>query len=378
MAVANQLDPRPAAAGADRMPVHGIDHLELYVGNAAQSAYFFTRAFGFTETAYAGLETGRRDRVSHVLEQGRIRLVLTGSLSGDDDIGHHHRRHGDSVRTTALSVPDASGAYWHAVEHGARGVDTPHEVDDEHGRVQLSSVETYGEVRHLFVQRDGYRGPFLPGFEPRDEAPAGPDGLLLVGIDHVVGNVELGHMEEWVHYYERVFGMTEMIHFSDEEISTEYSALMSKVVTDGSGRLKFPINEPADGKRKSQIEEYLEFHNGPGVQHVALATTDVVRTVGELRDRGVEFLPIPASYYDEVPERVGDIEEDLRDLRELGILVDRDDEGYLLQIFTKPLGDRPTLFFEVIERHGSRGFGEGNFKALFEAIEQEQERRGNL
>jgi 4-hydroxyphenylpyruvate dioxygenase len=375
-----QLSPRTAAVtDVDRMPVHGIDHLELYAGNAAQAAFFFTRAFGFTETAYAGLETGRRDRVSHVLEQGRIRLVITGTLEGSDEIADHHARHGDGMQKIALSVPDAAAAYEHAVEHGARGVMTPHWAEDENGRVQLSSIATYGETLHLFVQRDGYDGPFLPGFEARGEAPShDPDELLLVGIDHVVGNVELGHMEEWVHYYERVFGMTEMIHFSDEEISTEYSALMSKVVTDGSGKLKFPINEPAEGKRKSQIEEYLDFYKGAGVQHVAMATTDIVRTVGELRDRGVQFLAIPEDYYDEVPSRIGEIQEDLGDLRRLGILVDRDDEGYLLQIFTKPLGDRPTLFFEVIERHGSRGFGEGNFKALFQAIEREQERRGNL
>jgi 4-hydroxyphenylpyruvate dioxygenase len=302
------------------MPVHGIDHVEFYVGNAAQAAHFFTRAYGFTETAYAGLETGRRDRVSHVLEQGRIRLVLTGTLMGDDDIAGHHARHGDGVHKIALSVPDAAAAYEHAVAHGARGVHTPHWVEDEHGRVQLASIETYGDTLHLFVQREGYEGPFLPGFTGREEAPKDPDELMLMAIDHIVGNVELGHMEEWVGYYERVFGMTEMIHFSDEAISTEYSALMSKVVTDGSGRLKFPINEPAEGKRKSQIE----------------------------------------------------------DLRRLGILVDRDDEGYLLQIFTKPIGDRPTVFFEIIERHGARGFGEGNFKALFEAIEREQDRRGNL
>jgi 4-hydroxyphenylpyruvate dioxygenase len=374
-----QLAPRPAAPETDRMPINGIDHLELYVGNATQAAYFYSHAFGFTETAYAGLETGRRERVSHVLEQGRIRLVLTGTLSGDDDIGHHHRRHGDGVHKIALSVPDAAAAYRHAVEHGARGVHTPHVVEDEHGRVGLSSVATYGDTLHLFVERDGYGGAFLPGFESRGEVPShDPDELLLVGIDHVVGNVELGHMEEWVAYYERVFGMTELIHFSDEEISTEYSALMSKVVTDGSGRIKFPINEPAEGKRKSQIEEYIDFYRGAGVQHVAMATTDVVRTVGELREGGVEFLPIPGSYYQEVPERIGKIEEDLADLERLGILVDRDDEGYLLQIFTRPIGDRPTVFFEIIERHGSRGFGEGNFKALFEAIEREQERRGNL
>ena len=371
-----QLAPRPAAVtDVDRMPVHGIDHLELYVGNAGQAAFFFTRAFGFTETAYSGLETGRRDRVSHVLEQGRIRLVLTGTLSGGDEIGEHHKRHGDGVHKIALGVPDANAAYWHAVEHGARGLMTPHWAEDDQGAVGLSSVATYGDTVHLFVQRNGYAGAFLPGFEARGARRA--EGLFA-GIDHVVGNVELGHMQEWVGYYERVFGMTELIHFSDEAISTEYSALMSKVVTDGSGRLKFPINEPAQGKRKSQIDEYLEYYRGAGVQHVALSTRDIVGAVAELRERGVEFLAIPEAYYEEVPERIGEIEQDLADLRRLGILVDRDDEGYLLQIFTKPLGDRPTLFFEIIERHGSRGFGEGNFKALFEALEREQERRGNL
>ncbi|HEY1592766.1 MAG TPA: 4-hydroxyphenylpyruvate dioxygenase [Solirubrobacteraceae bacterium] len=361
----------------DAMPIHGIDHLELFVGNAAQSAYYYTRAFGFTETAYRGLETGSRDRVSHVLEQGRIRLVLTGTLTGEDHIAEHHKRHGDGVHAIALSVPDAGAAYEHAVAHGARGLETPYELHDDAGRVTLASVATYGETRHLFVERDGYQGAFLPGYERRDAAPLGPDGLFA-GIDHVVGNVELGHMDEWVRYYERVFGMTELIHFSDEAISTEYSALMSKVVTDGSGRVKFPINEPAEGKRKSQIEEYLDFYRGAGVQHIALTTTDIVGTVTELRRRGVGFLPIPESYYAEVPERIGQIEEDVADLARLGILVDRDDEGYLLQIFSKPVGDRPTVFFEVIERHGARGFGEGNFKALFEAIEREQERRGNL
>ena len=362
----------------DRMPVHGIDHVEFFVGNAAQAAYFLTRAYGFTETAYAGLETGRRDRVSHVLESGRIRLVLTGTLMGDDEIALHHARHGDGVHKIALSVPDAAAAYEHAVEHGARGVQTPHWIEDDHGRVQLSSVETYGDTLHLFVAREGYSGAFLPGFVARAEAPSDPDELLLMGIDHIVGNVELGHMEEWVHYYERVFGMTEMIHFSDEAISTEYSALMSKVVTDGSGKIKFPINEPAEGKRKSQIEEYIEYYRGAGAQHIAMATRDIVRCVGELSERGVQFLAIPDEYYDEVPERVGEIDEQLEDLRRLGILVDRDDDGYLLQIFTKPIGDRPTVFFEIIERHGARGFGEGNFKALFEAIEREQDRRGNL
>jgi 4-hydroxyphenylpyruvate dioxygenase len=368
----------PPVPENDRMPVHGIDHVEFYVGNAAQAAFYFTRAFGFTETAYAGLETGARDRRSHVLEQGRIRIVLTGTLRGGDDIADHHARHGDGVHKIALSVPDAAKAYEHAVAHGARGVQTPHWTEDEHGRVQLSSVETYGDTLHLFVQREDYRGPFLPGYEKRGEAPHRPEDMLLMAVDHIVGNVGLGHMQEWVGYYERVFGMTEMIHFSDEAISTEYSALMSKVVTDGSGRLKFPINEPAEGKRKSQIEEYIDFYNGSGAQHIAMATRDIVRCVAELRERGIEFLNIPESYYEDVPLRIGEIEEDVEDLKRLGILVDRDDEGYLLQIFTKPVGDRPTVFFEIIERHGARGFGEGNFKALFEAIEREQDRRGNL
>ncbi|MFZ0090440.1 MAG: 4-hydroxyphenylpyruvate dioxygenase [Solirubrobacteraceae bacterium] len=369
--------PGAAGAGGDVMPVHGIDHLELFVGNATQAAYYYTQAWGFTEIAFRGLETGCRDHVSHVLQQGRIRLVLTGTLTGDDEIAEHHKRHGDGVHAIALSVPDASAAYAYAVAHGARGLQTPHEVSDEDGTVVLSSVATYGETRHLFVERAGYRGAFLPGFEARAAAPAGPDGLL-VGIDHVVGNVELGHMEEWVHYYERVFGMTELIHFSDEAISTEYSALMSKVVTDGSGKIKFPINEPALGKRKSQIEEFLDFYRGAGVQHIAVSTTDIVATVTELNRRGVRFLPIPESYYADVPERIGAIDHDIADLRRLGILVDRDEEGYLLQIFTHSVGDRPTVFFELIERHGARGFGEGNFKALFEALEREQDRRGNL
>jgi 4-hydroxyphenylpyruvate dioxygenase len=365
-----------AARGEDFMPMHGIDHVELWVGNAAQSAYFYTRALGFQEVAYAGLQTGQRDRVSHVLEQGRIRLVLTGALTPDHEIGRHAALHGDGVKVIALSVPDAEYAYRASVERGARGVREPWELSDEHGTVKLATIATYGETLHTFVQREGYDGAFLPGYIRRD-MPEIPDAGLL-GIDHVVGNVELGAMETWVKFYEDVFGMTEMIHFSDEEISTEYSALMSKVVTDGNGRIKFPINEPAEGKRKSQIDEYLEFYGGAGAQHIALATRDIVRTVGELRDRGIEFLMTPETYYEDVPERIGEIEESLEDLRRLGILVDRDDEGYLLQIFTKPIGDRPTMFYEIIERHGARGFGEGNFKALFEAIEREQALRGNL
>ncbi|MDP9293723.1 MAG: 4-hydroxyphenylpyruvate dioxygenase [Actinomycetota bacterium] len=364
-----------AQSTEDFMPLHGIDHVELLVGNAKQAAYYYTRAFGFREVAYAGLETGLRDRTSHVLKQGRIRLVLTGALTPDHEIGAHHARHGDGVRVIALSVPDAEHAFRTAVERGADPVREPWVESDEHGHVKQATIATYGETLHTFVQRGDYAGPFLPGYAAREE-PSEDGGLLA--IDHIVGNVELGHMDTWVKFYEDVFGMTEMLHFSDEAISTEYSALMSKVVTDGNGRVKFPINEPAEGKRKSQIDEYLEFYGGPGAQHIAVATRDIVRTVTELRDRGVEFLAIPETYYEDVPERIGEIEESLDDLRRLGILVDRDDEGYMLQIFTKPVGDRPTIFFEVIERHGARGFGEGNFKALFEAIEREQEKRGNL
>ncbi len=366
----------PTAPSTDQMPLLGVDHVELYVGNASQAAFWFTNALGFRPVAYAGLETGVRDRTSYVLEQGRVRFVLTAPLLGTSEIATHVAAHGDGVKVIALSVPDAAHAYSYAIEHGAVGVREPWEESDAGGTVKLATIATYGETLHTFVERGGYEGAFLPGFAAADD-PAGDAGLF-VGIDHVVGNVELGRLDEWVGYYERVFGMTEMIHFTDRDISTEYSALMSKVMADGKGRVKFPLNEPAEGQRKSQIEEYLEYYGGPGAQHIALATTDIVATVRALRERGVRFLATPASYYDELPERIGEIEEDVADLRDLGILADRDDEGYLLQIFTQNLGDRPTVFFEVIERHGARGFGEGNFKALFEAIEREQERRGNL
>ena len=360
----------------DFMPLNGVDHVELYVGNALQAAYYYTHAFGFQEIAYRGLETGTRDLVSHVVQQGRIRLVLTGALHSDSAIAAHQHKHGDGVKVIALSVPDAEHAYREATARGAEGVVEPHEASDEHGTVRLATIQAYGETLHTFVERGAYHGAFLPGYEAVDRGPR--DSGLLLGIDHIVGNVELGKMEQWVKYYEDVFGMTEMIHFTDSDISTEYSALMSKVVADGKGRVKFPINEPAEGKRKSQIDEYLEFYEGAGAQHIAVATRDIVGTVAELRARGVEFLTIPPAYYDEVPSRVPEVTDQLADLREQGILVDHDDEGYLLQIFTKPVGDRPTMFFEVIERHGARGFGDGNFKALFEAIEREQERRGNL
>ena len=361
----------------DLMPLHGIDHVELWVGNAAQASFFFRYAFGFEEVAYSGLETGQRDRVSRVLAQGEISLVLTGTLRSATDVVRHHAHHGDGVKAIALSVPDVEHAYREATARGARGLVEPHELSDGSGRVRIADVATYGETIHRIVDRSAYSGAFLPGFAPAEPGRS-PGRPLLREIDHIVGNVELGEMNRWVSYYEDVFGMTEMIHFTDEAISTEYSALMSKVVTGGEGRVKFPINEPAEGKRKSQIDEYLEFYEGPGAQHIALTTDDIVGTVTELRERGIRFLQTPETYYEEVPGRVGEIEESLEDLRRLGILVDRDDEGYLLQIFTAPLGDRPTIFFEIIERHGARGFGEGNFKALFEAIEHEQDKRGNL
>ncbi len=359
------------------MPLEGWDHVELWVGNAKQAAYFYEHAFGFSRTAYAGPETGVRDRASYVLEQGDIRLVLTSALREDHEVARHSARHGDGVKDIALTVPDATEAYRQAVQRGARGVVEPHRVEDEFGTVEISAIATYGDTVHSFVDRSGYEGPYLPGYvSVSSNGHAG--GVGLKAIDHCVGNVELGRMNHWVEFYERTMGFTEMLHFSDEDISTEYSALMSKVMSDGQGKIKFPINEPAEGKRKSQIEEYLEFHGGPGVQHVALASENIVATVEALKERGILFLETPDSYYEEVPDRVGSIDESYDDLRRLRILADRDDDGYLLQIFTKTAQDRPTLFFEVIERHGARGFGDGNFKALFEAIEREQALRGNL
>lgn len=360
------------------MPIDGWDHIELWVGNAKQAAYFYEHAFGFTRIAYAGPETGVRDRASYVLAQGDIRFVLTSGLRGDSEICQWAAAHGDSVKDVALTVPDATHAYRQAVQRGARGVVEPHWVEDEHGRVELAAIATYGGNVHTFVNRTQYEGPYLPGYVSISPNGSPSPGVGLTTIDHVVGNVELGRMDEWVEFYERVLGFQQLVHFSDEDISTEYSALMSKVMTDGKGKIKFPINEPAEGKRRSQIEEYLEFHGGPGVQHVAMQTEDIVRTVAALREHGVLFISTPDSYYDIVRERVGEIEEDWDDLRRFGILADRDEDGYLLQLFTKIVQDRPTLFFEVIERHGSRGFGLGNFKALFEAIEREQALRGNL
>jgi 4-hydroxyphenylpyruvate dioxygenase len=365
-------------AAPDFMPIRSWDHIELWVGNAKQAAYYYEHALGFTPIAYAGPETGVRDRASHVLVQNDIRLVLTSGLRGDSEICRFAALHGDGVKDVALEVPDATRAYRETVQRGARGVTEPHWLEDEYGRVELATIATYGENLHTFVNRGEYAGPFLPGYRPVAENGRAGAGVGLLAIDHVVGNVELGRMDHWVGFYERTMGFTELVHFSDEAIHTEYSALMSKVMMDGEGKIKFPINEPAEGKRKSQIEEYLEYHGGPGVQHVALQTADIVATVEALRERGIRFLDTPDSYYDDVAARVGEIDASYADLRRLRILADRDEEGYLLQVFTKTAQDRPTLFFEVIERHGSRGFGEGNFKALFEAIEREQALRGNL
>ena len=367
------------AQNADFMPIDGWDHLELYVGNAKQAAFFYENAFGFARTAYAGPETGVRDRASYVLEQGDIRFVLTSGLRGDSEITRFACMHGDAVKDTALTVPDAGEAYRQAVQRGARGVVEPHWIEDDYGRVELATIATYGENVHTFVNRKEYSGPYLPGYREAVTTNGRPaTGVGLKTIDHVVGNVELGRMNYWVEFYERTMCFTNIIHFGDEQIHTEYSALMSKVMADGEGKIKFPINEPAEGKRKSQIEEYLEYFGGPGVQHVALQSEDIVRTVETLQEHGIVFLSTPDAYYEDAEDRVGEIGEDWDDLMRLRILADRDEEGYLLQIFTKTAQDRPTLFFEVIERHGARGFGDGNFKALFEAIEREQALRGNL
>ncbi len=363
----------------DFMPIQNFDYLEFYVGNAKQAAYYFSNAWGFTPIAYAGLETGLRDRSSYVLEQGNVRFVVTSPLGPEGEMAEHIKLHGDGVKDIALRVDDAERAFREATSRGAHGVMEPTIRKDDYGIVKLASIAIYGDTIHTFVERQDYKGPFLPGYRPLETAVprrARPAGLA--SIDHVVGNVELGKMNEWVAFYERVMGFTQLIHFDDRAISTEYSALMSKVMQNGSGRIKFPINEPATGRRKSQIEEYLDFYRGPGVQHIALNTTDIISTVRGLQERGVEFLRTPLNYYETVLDRVGNIAEDVQQLADLSILVDHDDEGYLLQIFSKPIVNRPTVFFEVIERKGARGFGEGNFKALFEALEHEQELRGNL
>ena len=361
----------------DTFPINGTDFIEFYVGNAKQSAQFYRHVFGYKILAYRGPETGVRDRASYLLQQDKVRILLTTALRPDSPIADHVHRHGDGVKDIALWVDDARKAYHDAVERGAQSAAEPVTLKDDQGEVVTAGIKTYGETIHSLVERKNYNGLFMPGFVPYGgSGEAKPVGLKY--IDHCVGNVELGAMNKWVKYYADVMGFTQLISFDDKTISTEYSALMSKVVANGNGRIKFPLNEPAKGKKKSQIDEYLEFYNGPGCQHIAIATDDIIGTTTELKRRGVEFLRVPATYYETVSERVGKIDEDIKSLSELGILVDRDEEGYLLQIFSKPMEDRPTLFYEIIQRKGAKSFGAGNFKALFEALEREQDLRGNL
>jgi 4-hydroxyphenylpyruvate dioxygenase len=361
----------------DFLPINGTDHVEFYVGNAKQAAHYYKTAFGFQELAYCGLETGVRDRCSYVLVQDKIRLVLTSPFDPDSEISHHLRVHGDGVRVIALWVDDATAAYHETMKRGATSYLEPVTVKDNDGEIVKSGIHTYGDTVHLFIERKNYKGIFMPGFVKWEtEYRPAPTGLKY--IDHMVGNVELGAMNKWSKFYEDVMGFANLVTFDDKDISTEYTALMSKVMTNGNGRIKFPINEPAHGKKKSQVEEYLDFYRGPGCQHIAVATDDIVFTVSEMRKRGVEFLYVPGTYYDTVSARVGTIKEDMNELKKWGIMVDRDEEGYLLQIFTKPVEDRPTLFFEIIQRKGAKSFGKGNFQALFESIEAEQAKRGTL
>lgn len=367
-----------AAAVHDFLPLQGTDYVELYVGNAKQAAHYYMSAFGFQALAYAGPETGLRNKVSYVVRQHKLTIMLTTSLKDNNPIADHVFMHGDGVKTLALMVDDAAYSWQQTTSRGAESTMEPTTLSDAEGTVVLSGIRTYGEVDHIFVERKNYKGVFLPGFRAWSNPHFAPADTGLLYVDHCVGNVGWNQMEKWVKFYEDVMGFRNILSFDDNDISTEYSALMSKVMSNGNGYVKFPINEPAKGKKKSQVEEYLEYYEGEGCQHVAMATNDIVATIYELRRRGVEFLQVPTSYYDNLVERVGQIDEDLEPLKELGILVDRDEEGYLLQLFTKPVQDRPTLFFEIIQRKGAKSFGKGNFKALFEAIEREQEARGNL
>lgn len=371
------IEKQPQMLNNDFLPLNGTDYVEFYVGNAKQAAHFYKTAFGFQSLAYAGPETGVRDRASYVLVQDKIKLVLTTPMHSDSPIAEHIKKHGDGIKALAIWIDDAYDAFEQTTRRGAEPYQQPQTLTDEHGEVRTSGIKLYGDTVHLFIERKNYNGTFLPGYQKWESAynPA-PTGLMYV--DHGVGNVGWNKMNQWVKFYEEVMGFKNILTFDDKTISTEYSALMSKVMSNGNGYVKFPINEPAEGKKKSQIEEYLEFYEGEGVQHLALATSDIVKTVTDLQSRGVEFLTVPTTYYDDLIDRVGHIDEDLEPLKKLGILVDRDEEGYLLQIFTKPLEDRPTVFFEIIQRKGARSFGAGNFKALFEAIEREQELRGNL
>lgn len=361
----------------DFLPINGTDYVELYVGNAKQAAHFYKTAFGFQSFAYCGLETGNKEYCSYVVKQDKIKLVLTTPFNPDSEISHHIRRHGDGVKVIALWVDDARKSYEETMKRGAESVLEPTVFSDKDGEVVKSGIKTYGDTIHLFVERKNYKGVFLPGFEAW-KSDYNPTAIGLKYIDHMVGNVELGAMNKWAKFYAEVMGFANLVTFDDKDISTQYTALMSKVMTNGNGRIKFPLNEPAYGLKKSQIEEYLDFYGSAGCQHIAVATDDIVHTVSEMRKRGVEFLYVPGTYYDTVGERVGKISEDMEKLKSLGIMVDRDEEGYLLQIFTRPVEDRPTLFFEIIQRKGAKSFGKGNFKALFESIEAEQERRGTL
>lgn len=377
MSTTSAPDTRKSATVPDFLPLQGTDYVEFYVGNAKQAAHFYKTAFGFQSLAYSGPETGNKEKVSYVVRQNKLTFVFTTALRPEHPVAQHVHLHGDGVKVLALRVDDAAGAWRETTARGARSAAEPTTLLDKSGEVILSGIHTYGETVHLFVERRQYEGVFMPGFREW-KTDYNPPATGLLYVDHCVGNVGWNQMNPWVSFYEQVMGFRNILTFDDKDISTEYSALMSKVMSNGNGYVKFPINEPAEGKKKSQVEEYLEFYRGEGVQHVALATADIVDTVTKLRDRGVEFLQVPASYYEDLLLRVGKIDEDLEPLKELGILVDRDDEGYLLQIFTKPVEDRPTVFFEIIQRKGAKSFGKGNFKALFEAIEREQSARGNL
>lgn len=370
------FDSRPITEEGDFLQIKAVDHVHFYVGNAKHAMYYWWKGFGFTPVAYSGLETGNREFASYVLQSGQIRFVVSAPYGPSSAMAAHHMLHGDGVKVIALEVADVEQAWRETTARGGKSAWGPKEEKDDHGLYRSSAIYTYGETLHVFIDRSEYKGVFAPGYRAIQDKKADPTGL--VAVDHMVGNVQLGKMNQWVNFYHQVMGFRQLLHFDDQDISTEYSALMSKVMSNGNGRVKFPINEPAEGKKKSQIEEYLDYYLSPGVQHIALATGDILKTVRALKERGIEFLRVPDTYYEMLPERVGAIKEDLKAINELGILVDRDDEGYLLQIFSRPIQDRPTVFVEIIQRHGARGFGKGNFKALFESIELEQERRGNL
>jgi 4-hydroxyphenylpyruvate dioxygenase len=371
-----RTDSRPITEEADFLQIKAIDHVHFYVGNAKHAMYYWWKAYGFKPVAYSGLETGNREFASYVLESGQARFIVSAAYSPTSELAAHHMVHGDGVKAIALEVDDVEQAWQETTSRGGKSAWAPREQKDYFGLYRTSAIYTYGETLHVFVDRADYKGVFAPTYRPLKGKEAQSTGLAA--IDHIVGNVQLGKMNEWVRFYHQVMGFRQLMHFDDKDISTEYSALMSKVMQNGNGRVKFPINEPAEGRKKSQIEEYLDYYLTPGAQHIAMITGDIVKTVTQLKDNGVEFLRVPETYYEVLPERVGEINEDMQAIHDLGILVDRDDEGYLLQIFTKPIQDRPTMFIEVIQRHGSQSFGKGNFKALFEALEMEQEQRGNL